>query len=371
MSGKNIKIAAIITEYWSANHADVIISKFVDGYVLNGRTYKPTVDIVSMFIDQFPANDMGKDIADKHDIKLYRSIREALLHGGDSFELDGIIIIGELGEYPSNEIGQILYPRRAFFEECLNVMLEFNHVVPVFTDKGFAIVQEDIEWMYEQIKTHNVPFMSSSVLPYSPQVPAAATLGIPYGAPMHRMLGFAYDDIERYCYHTMEMMQSVVENRAYGETGIRSVRTFKDQAAIDRILSDDWKSIYESLGGFVNLRDIEMFPYQLKKTVFVELEYVDGLQSGIIFAEPEGRMFVSAYQVMEGEEPICVEFRLQNQKPHSHFSYLVLAIERFMHTRNAPYPVERSLLTTGALDALMRSLHSGEEIETPHLHVHY
>jgi len=369
MSNQNKKVAAIITEYWSTNHADVIITKFLDGYVLNGRTYKPTVDIVSMFIDQFPANDMGKDMADKHGVNLYGSIREALLNGGDKFDLDGIIIIGELGEYPSNEIGQILYPRRAFFEECLNVMLEFDHIVPVFTDKGFAIVQEDIEWMYEQIKLHNVPFMSSSVLPYAPRIPA--TTGIPYGAPMHRMLGFAYDDVERYCYHTMEMMQSVAENRAYGETGIRAVRTFTGQAAVDRILSDDWNSIYRALGGFVNLRDIDMFPYELKKPVFIELDYVDGLQSGIIFAEPEVKMFASAYQVKDGEPPICVEFRLHNQKPHSHFSYLVLAIERFIHTRNAPYPVERSLLTTGALDALMKSLHTGEEIKTPHLHVHY
>ncbi|GGD76950.1 hypothetical protein [Paenibacillus nasutitermitis] len=371
MNKPNKKVAAIITEYWSTNHADVIITKFLDGYTLNGRTYKPTVDIVSMFIDQFPANDMGKDMADKHGVSLYPSIREALLHGGDTFELDGIIVIGELGEYPENEIGQVLYPRRAFFEECLNVMLEFDRIVPVFTDKGFAIVQEDIEWMYEQIKKHDVPFMSSSVLPFCPQLPRPAAASIPYGAPMHKMLGFAYDDVERYCYHTMEMMQSVAENRAGGETGIRAVRTFTEQAAIDRILSDDWHAIYRKLGGFVNLRDLDMFPYQLKKPVFVELEYADGLQAGMIFAEPEGRMFVSAYQVAEGEEPVCVEFRLQNQKPHSHFSYLVLAIERFIHTRNAPYPVERSLLTTGALDALMHSLYEGKEIQTPHLSVSY
>ncbi|TDF93441.1 hypothetical protein [Paenibacillus piri] len=369
MSKQTKKVAAIITEYWDINHADVIITKFLDGYVLNGRRYKPTVEIVSMYIDQYPANDMGRDMAAKHGVALHGSIREALLNGGTSFDLDGIIIIGELGEYPTNEFGQILYPRRKFFEQCLNVMLEFDHIVPVFTDKGFAVVKEDIEWMYAQIKKHNVPFMSSSVLPYAPRIPV--TTGIPYGAPMHRMLGFAYDDVERYCYHTMEMMESIAENRAFGETGIKAVRTYKDEAAVERILSDDWKPIYEALGGFVNLRDIDMFPYQLKLPVFVELEYVDGLQAGIIYAEPEGRMFVSAYQVAEGEQPVCVEFRLQNQKPHSHFSYLVLAIERFMHTRNAPYPVERSLLTTGALDAMMRSLHVGKEVETPHLRVNY
>ena len=50
------------------------------------------------------------------------------------------------------------------------------------------------------------------------------------------------------------------------------------------------------------------------------------------------------------------------------FSYLGLMIERMFKTKKAPYPVERTLLVTGALDALMTSHAEGERrIETPHL----
>jgi hypothetical protein len=43
-------------------------------------------------------------------------------------------------------------------------------------------------------------------------------------------------------------------------------------------------------------------------------------------------------------------------------------IERMFKTKKAPYPVERTLLVTGALDALMTSHAEGERrIETPHL----
>jgi hypothetical protein len=49
------------------------------------------------------------------------------------------------------------------------------------------------------------------------------------------------------------------------------------------------------------------------------------------------------------------------------FSYLGLNIERMFLTNEPQYPVERTLLVTGALDALMRSRHDGHErcVRTP------
>lgn len=363
------RVAAVITEYWDICHADVILTKMLDGFRLDGRQYASTIDIVAMYVDKFPSNDLSRAMAAKHGIPIHGSIREALLAGQAEFDLDGIIIIGEHGDYPDNEIGQTLYPRRIFFEECLKVMLEFERIVPVFTDKGFAVVREDIVWMYEQIKRHRIPFMSSSVVPYSPQIPAEKPF--PNGAPLHKMFGFCYGPVERYVFHTLEMMQSIAENRAYGESGIRKVKAYKDGEAIERLLSADWNGLYRTLGGFINLRDLDAFPGEIQAPVFVELDYMDGLKSGVLLANPGIATFVSAYQVDEHELAICREFVLQGGKPYIHFGRLVLEIEKFLHTGRPPHPVERSLLTTGALDACMRSLHTGEAIDTPHLIVSY
>jgi len=363
------RIAAIITEYWDISHADVIITKMLEGFAMDGHQYTSTLDIVSMYVDKFPDNDIGRSLAAKHHIPLYGTIEDALKCGGKLFDLDGIIIIGEHGDYPKNELDKILYPRRAFFEACLTVMVEHNRIVPIYSDKGFAVTGEDVEWVYKQIKHYNIPFFSSSVVPFAQQYPASQPY--PNGAPLHKMFGFAYGDVERYTYHTLEMMQSLAENRACGESGITAVRAYEGEAVREKLLGAEWGKLYRSLGLFINLIDIEKFPYSLPEPLFFEVDYVDGLRSGILYADQEVKDFACASQMYEDSEPYCTEFYLQPGKPYIHFGRLVLEIEKFLHTARPPFPVERSYLTTGALDAVMRAIHDKEEVLTPHLRVNY
>jgi hypothetical protein len=55
-----------------------------------------------------------------------------------------------------------------------------------------------------------------------------------------------------------------------------------------------------------------------------------------------------------------------------YFDCLVAQIEKLLETGRPPYPVARTLLTTGILDAAMESHHRrGLRIETPELDVLY
>ena len=93
------KIAAIITEYRPRSHADVIVTKFLKGFPTDDGLIPPRVEIASMYIDQFPENDIGRDLAAEHDVPIYPSIVKALTLGGRELAVDGVLLIGEHGDY--------------------------------------------------------------------------------------------------------------------------------------------------------------------------------------------------------------------------------------------------------------------------------
>ena len=89
------RIAAIITSFWRMSHAEVIVGRLLEGYYYQGERQPPRVKIVSMYVDQFPENDMSREIAAKHNIPIHASIEAALQMGGEDLAVDGVVIIGE------------------------------------------------------------------------------------------------------------------------------------------------------------------------------------------------------------------------------------------------------------------------------------
>src|SRR5262245_1941288 len=77
------RVAAIVTEYRYYSHADVIVGRILEGYFPNGVRKEPRTQIVSMYTDQVPPNDMSRDLSAKHGFKIYPTIAEALTLGGN------------------------------------------------------------------------------------------------------------------------------------------------------------------------------------------------------------------------------------------------------------------------------------------------
>ena len=143
------KVAAIITEYRKWSHADVILRNLLDGYPDGTR---PGLELVALVTDQVPKGDMSRALAKKHGFKVCGTIAEALTLGGKALAVEGVLSIGEHGTYPTNDNGQILYPRRRFFEEICKVFEETKASVPVFNDKHLAATWDDAKWMYDRAR---------------------------------------------------------------------------------------------------------------------------------------------------------------------------------------------------------------------------
>ena len=99
------------------------------------------------------------------------------------------------------------------------------------------------------------------------------------------------------------------------------------------------------------------------------LEYADGLKAATLMLNGYTQGFGYAgrgQDAVQGMEVFLPE------DPHAHFSYLGRNIHELFLTGQPPYPVARTLLVSGALDALMDSRHRGHKrVETPHLDVRY
>lgn len=361
--GKPKRIAAITTAYWKYSHADDIITKFIEGYSIIGRIHEPHCRIVSMYIEQSPETDIGRGMAARYKIPLFKSPGETLTLGGKDLAVDGVLLIGEHGEYPDNEQGQKLYPRKRLFEEIVKVFRATGKSVPVYNDKHLSWSWPEAWWMYQQTKELDFPMMAGSSVPVAWRRPP---LELRLGTKLDGAIGVGYGGIESYGFHTLESLQVFAERRQGGETGVKAVQSLRGEAAWEAARTGLWsRELLETAIAPVPLKRGKLEEADRDATVFL-VEYADGLR---------GAGYVSARHVAEfaaavkpaGHQPAGTWCYLPKPQ-RDHFSFLSNHIERMFLTRKSSYPVERTLLTTGMLAYLMESRHQGgRRIETPEL----
>ena len=219
------KIAAIITEYRYHSHADVIIGKILEGPLYDGKD-RPKLQIVSVFVDQFPANDMSRDLAKKYGFTIFDSIADALTLKGNMLAVDGVLCIGEHGKYPVNAKGQILYPRRRFFEAVSRYFVKTTKSVPVFNDKHLAATWDDAKWMYDRSRELSVPFLAGSSIPLTWRRPE---LKLPRNCDLTEAVQIGYGHFEAYGFHALEGLQCMAERRKGGESGVKAVKCLQGE----------------------------------------------------------------------------------------------------------------------------------------------
>src|SRR5688500_8018805 len=106
------RMAVVTTEWRYRSHAWHMAERFLHGYPREGKWHKPPIDVVAAYVDQFPEGDLSRSRAKEFGFPIYTTVAEALRNGGDKLAVDAVLLIGEHGNYPLNEIGQKLYPDR-------------------------------------------------------------------------------------------------------------------------------------------------------------------------------------------------------------------------------------------------------------------
>ena len=360
------KIAAVITEYRVPAHADVIVGKFIKGFPTDDGLIEPQVDIVSMYLDQIPDNDIGLQGSKEYDIPIYQSISAALCLGGSELAVDGVLSIGEHGSYAYNEKGQHMYPRRFFFEQICGVFSTSGRSVPVFSDKHLSYNWRDSKWMYDRAQQLGVPFMAGSSIPLGWRDP---WLEHELDAPIEDALVLSFGGIESYGYHGLEALQCMIERRSGGEAGLAAVQCL-DGEAVWRAGADGlWsRELAEAAAAAGETASGSMEESCDNPAAFL-LEFRDGFKATLL--QLNGYAKEWSYAARVDGQVLATGLRTHGP-PYPHFSYLGLNIEAMFLSGEPQYPVERTLLVSGALDALMDSRHRGHiRLDTPHLDVAY
>ena len=374
-----LKVAAVLTAFTYRSHAHVLLENFLEPYLFNGKLTTSGIEVVSFYVDQFSERDMAREVAAKYNIKIYPTIPGALCLGGEKLAVDGVLSIGEHGKYPINEKGQQEYPRKRFFDEIVAVFRRSGRAVPMFNDKHLSYRWDWAKEMYDTARHMKIPLMAGSSVPLAHRRPS---LEIPRGAKIVEAVSIHSGPLESYDFHGLEVLQSMVEFRRGAETGVARVQFLQGaalwKAASDGLWSPDLAQAALSTDlplPNVSARELIRPPNQGEPFVHhaILVQYRDGLRSIVLGVSSGGGIKWHFACRIDGEpKPLVTSFYVGPWQNRNLFKALAHAIQTHFRDRRAPYQLERTLLTTGALAAAMDSrFEGGRALDTPHLYIAY
>jgi len=364
-TAKPLLVAAVVTEYRILSHADVILTKILEGWHHDGKD-KPALKLVSLYVDQFNQHDIAREKCKKHGVHIFDTIEKAVTVGGKSIPVDGVLSIGEHGNYPTNKLGQQLYPRKRFFQEITDAFEKYGRVVPVFNDKHISTVWEDAKWMYDRAVKLKVPFMAGSSLPVTYRSHA---LDVPMGSEIESAVGIGYGTFDSYGFHALECYQAIVERRKNAEKGVKWVRSLEGKD-VWKAVDDGWVTADVMNAVYDAIPKTKKAIREDDKAVLFQFEYADGFR-GAQFMLPSARLTGVGVK-LKGQKPVATGFEERPKPYYPHFAYLLKAIDSMIHTGKPTYPAERTLLSGGILDrALTSKFQKGKKLETPELAIGY
>ncbi len=363
------RVAAVVTEYRTNAHADVIVSRLLQTQTLDGKGRRPGLKLASLFTDQVPANDISRALSREFQFPIFENVADALTLKTGQLAVDGVLLVAEHGRYPVSKTGQIEYPKRRLFEQVVRVFRDSRRVAPVFIDKHLADNWQDAEWVYNTARELHVPLMAGSSLPVLWRDPP---VDVRRNDRLKQITAVSYGPLDAYGFHALEMVQCLAERRAGGETGVLAVQCLVNQA----VWTAGDEGVYDRELLDAALRRIPPvtradLPAQAREPVLWVIDYTDGLRANLLTLNGAVSQWAVAWRSAD-DAVASTRFATQEKRPFMHFAGLVEGIDQMMHSGHPTWPVERTLLTSGVLDALLQSkLQGGRRLDTPWLRVAY
>ena len=378
------RIAVIATIYSYLSHAQHFADRFMVGYPYEGRWHRPNTQVVSLFVDQKPEGDQSGDRAREFGFSVYPTIAEALRCGSEKLAVDAVLVIGEHGDYPTNEKAQVLYPRYEFFKECVKVFEEDGRAVPVYNDKHLSYNFEKAKEMIDDGHRLGFPILAGSSLPVTWRLP---DLELPLHCEIESALMVGVGGSDPMDYHALEAMQCMIERRKGGETGVKAVQLIDGDAVWQAGDEGRWsKELLEAAlsrsdtpcgltvedGRTQDLLGSGELQKLVENPAAYLIEHNDGLRTTLLMLNGGIRDYCFAARLKGVPDPVSTQFFLPTTPNVTYSACLVAKIVEMIMTDHAPFPAERTLIVSGMLESCLTSrLEGNQRLETAHLRVEY
>jgi hypothetical protein len=387
MAGNRPKLAAITTVYRRMAHTQHIVDRYLEGYGWNGTHHHPEMDLIALYVDQVGADDLSRDRAARFpSMKIYPTIAEALTCGTSKLAVDGVVVVGEHGDYPKTPKGQVQYPRYRFFEEIVAVFRSSGRSVPMFNDKHLSWNWEWAKKMYDTSKEMGFPYMAGSSLPVTWRIPSVE---FPDGARVSEALCVCYGGVDSYDFHGLETIQGMVERRKGGETGVKWLQAYRGDKFWEACKENVWPrelmdaalcrshTLTPARAGFNDVfPSLDDMRRLARDPVAYRYEHNDGLKCTMMLMGGLVKDFNFAARLEGVPKPFSTQMYLPMPDGRTtladFFNPLSNNMEKMFLTGKPTIPIERTLLTTGLTAAGVDSLYAGQtRVETPHLAIKY
>lgn len=367
---------ACCVSFWGGpgSHADWIICKLMDGYWWQGAHTPSRVDVVAVYIHQLDTSGLGQKVCQAKNIPIFKTVGEAVTLGGKELAVDGVVIVGEHGNYPTDLKGHWLLPRWWIYQQVIRVFEQSKRSVPVFNDKHLSYNWDDAKWMFDKSRELQFPLTGGSSIPVyfrKPEIEIAIDTPIKNSI----VLGGASD--EGAIFHCIDVLQAFVERRKGGETGVKSVQSIRGPETWKWVERTPWAArLLDSVAASFNLKQGSL--QQSAQANACIVEYNDGTKAAVISGRGVGWTY--AGEIEGQQEPTIIsmlgwpgpfaQYHASNAQPHW--------ITEMMVTKKEPFNAERLLLSTGITNHYMESNWEngrysavGRRVETAVLNIRY
>jgi hypothetical protein len=228
------------------------------------------------------------------------------------------------------------------------------------------------------------PMLAGSSLPVTWRLP---DIELPLNCEIEEALMVGEGGSDPMDFHALEGMQCMVERRKGGETGVKAVQMIQGDAVWKAGEQGRWSK--ELLTAALSRSDTPQgltlldgrtqdllangeLPKLVKNPAAYFIERNDGLRTTLLMLNGAIKDFNFAAKVKGIRGVQSTQFFLSPTPNVTYSACLVGKIEEMFATGKAPYPVDRTLIVSGILEACLTSRLQGQKrLETPQLSVRY